>query len=201
MTSSPLFRRFSVVAMLAAATMLTGCATAYVDTMTKEVAVADYKKPAQIKPVTVSFEFQTKGAPNSRATEFLKTQVVEQVVGSGLFKDAGGAADAGKLQVVLNNVAVDGQNPAAAGFVTGLTFGAVGSTVTDGYVCTISYLPPGQSQPVQVAARHAIHTTVGASGAPANAEKSPNMETAVRKMTRDVVSTALRDLSNAPAFN
>lgn len=200
MTISALFKRFSIVAALAGAAMLTGCATSYVDTMTKEVAVADYRKPAQGKPVTVAFEFQTNGAPNSQATEFLKAQVKEQVANSGLFTDAG-ASDAGKLQVVLNNVALAGQNPAAAGFVTGLTFGAVGSTITDGYVCTITYLPPGQSQPVQVSARHAIHTTMGASGAPANAEKSPNMEAAVRKMTRDVVSTALRDLSNAQNFN
>ncbi|GGY41945.1 hypothetical protein GCM10007387_24860 [Pseudoduganella albidiflava] len=193
--------RFSLVAMLAGTTLLTGCATPYVDTMTREVAVADYTRPAQSKPVTVSFEFQTNGAPNSRATEALKAQVSEQVAGSGLFADAAGAPDAGRLQVVLNNVAIAGQNPAAAGFVTGLTFGAVGSTVTDGYICTVTYLPPGQAQPVQVSARHAIHTTLGASGAPANAEKSPSMEAAVRKMTRDVVSTALRDLSNAQNFN
>jgi hypothetical protein len=201
MKVSALFQRFSIIAVLAGTTMLTGCATAYVDTVTKEVAVSQFKKPAQIKPVTVSFEFQTKGAPNTRATDLLKAQVTEQVANSGLFTDAAGIPDAGKLQVVLNNVAIEGQNPAAAGFVTGLTLGAVGSTVTDGYICTISYLPPGQAQAVKVSARHAIHTTLGASGAPANAEKSPNMEAAVRKMTRDVVSTALRDLSNSQSFN
>lgn len=201
MKFSTFLKKISVVAALAATTMLTGCATAYVDTLTKEVAVSEYKKPAQAKPVTVSFEFQTKGAPNGQATDFLKAQVTEQVANSGLFVDAAGVPDAGKVQVVLNNVAIEGQNPAAAGFVTGLTFGAVGSTVTDGYICTISYLPPGQAQPVTVSARHAIHVTMGASGAPANAEKSPSMEAAVRKMTRDVVSTALRDLSNAQNFN
>jgi hypothetical protein len=201
MKLSTFLRHFPIIAVLAGSTMLTGCATPYVDTMTKEVAVSQFKKPAQAKPVTVSFEFQTKGAPNSHATDFLKAQVTDQVANSGLFANAAGVPDAGKLQVVLNNVAIEGQNPAAAGFVTGLTFGAVGSTVTDGYICTISYLPPGQAQPVQVSARHAIHTTMGASGAPANAEKSPNMEAAVRKMTRDVVSTALRDLSSSPNFN
>jgi hypothetical protein len=200
MKISTSFRRFSIAAMLAGAAMLTGCATSYVDTMTKEVAASQFKKPVQARPVSVSFEFQTKGVPNTAATDFLKAQVTEQVTNSGLFANATGAADAGKLQIVLNNVPVEGQNPAASGFVTGLTFGAVGSTITDGYICTVSYLPPGQAQPVKVSARHAIHTTMGASGAPANAEKSPNMEAAVRKMTRDVVSTALRDLSNAQDF-
>jgi hypothetical protein len=201
MIISTLLKRFAVVAALAGTTLLTGCATAYVDTMTKEVAVSEYRKPAQIKPVTVSFEFQTNGAPNNAATEALKAQVTEQVANSGLFSDGAGVPRAGKLQVVLNNVPIQGQNAAAAGFVTGLTFGAVGSTVTDGYVCTISYLPPDQAQPVTVSARHAIHTTMGASGAPANAEQSPSIEAAVRKMTRDVVSTALRDLSNSHNFN
>ncbi|QGZ39803.1 hypothetical protein IP92_02114 [Pseudoduganella flava] len=196
-----LLKRFSIVAALAGTTLLTGCATTYVDTMTKEVAASEYRKPTQAKPVTVSFEFQTNGAPNSRATEFLKAQVTDQLENSGLFATASGTPGAGQLQVVLNNVPLQGQNAAAAGFVTGLTFGAVGSTVTDGYVCTISYLPPGQAQPVKVSARHAIHTTMGASSAPANAQESPSMEAAVRKMTRDVVSTALRDLSNSPNFN
>jgi hypothetical protein len=201
MKFSFLMKRLAMTAVVAGTALLTGCATAYVDTMTREVAVTQFRKPAQIKPVTMSFEFQTKGAPNSSVTEALKAQVTEQIVASGLFTDAAGIPDAGKLQVVLNNVAIEGQNPAASGFVTGLTFGAVGSTVTDGYICTISYLPPGQAQRVEVSARHAIHTTMGASGAPSNAEKSPNMEAAVRKMTRDVVSTALRDLSTSPNFN
>lgn len=201
MKFSTFLTRFSLIAMVAGTSLLTGCATAYVDTMTKEVAVSEYKKPAQAKPATVAFEFQTKGAPNSHATEFLKAQVTEQVANSGLFAAGTGGPEAAKVQVVLNNVPMEGQNPAAAGFVTGLTFGAVGSTVTDGYICTITYLPPGQAQPVTVSTRHAIHTTMGASGAPANAEKSPSMEAAVRKMTRDVVSTALRDLANSPNFN
>ena len=201
MKISTKIKRFSVAFTLAGAALLSGCASSYVDTATKEVPVAQYKKPAQLKPVKLSFEFQSKGAPNSRATDLLKDQVAEQVNNSGVFTDAVGVPDAGILQVVLNNVPVEGQNPAAAGFVTGLTFGAVGSSVTDGYVCTISYLAPGQSQPVQVSARHAIHTTLGAASAPVNAEKSPSMEAAVRKMTRDVVSTALRDLSHSANFN
>lgn len=201
MSSSHLFQRLSCAAMLAGAVLLTGCATPYVDTATREVPVADYKKPVQPKIVKVNFEFQTKGVPNSRATEFLKAQVNDQLLNSGLFIAATVDANADLLNVTLNNVPVDGQNPAMSGFVTGLTFGLKGSTVTDGYVCTINYLPAGSSTALTSSARHAIHTTVGAGSAPPNAEKSPDMEAAVRKMTRDVVSTALRDLSNAPGFN
>lgn len=201
MTTSTLFKRLSCVAMLAGATLLTGCATPYVDTATREVPVADYKKPAQPKLVKLNFEFQTKGVPNGRATEFLKSQVNEQLLSSGLFTAAPADANADLVNVTLNNVPVDGQNPAMKGFVTGLTFGLAGSAVTDGYVCTINYLPAGSSTAVTGTARHAIHTTVGNATPPQNAEKSPSMEAAVRKMTRDVVSSALLDLSNAPGFN
>ena len=201
MSSSNLFQRFSAAAMLAGAALLSGCATAYVDTATREVPVADYKKPAQPKIVKVNFEFQTKGVPNSRATDFLKAQVNEQLLNSGLFIEATVDANADLVNVTLNNVPVDGQNPAMSGFVTGLTFGLAGSTVTDGYVCNINYLPAGSNTAVTASARHAIHTGIGAGSAPPNAEKSPNMESAVRKMTREVVSNALRDLSTAPGFN
>jgi hypothetical protein len=196
-----LFQRLSSAALIAGAALLTGCATSYVDTATREVAATEYKKPVQPKVVKVNFEFQTKGVPNGRATEFLKAQVNDQLLASGLFSVAAADAKADMLNVTLNNVPVDGQNPAMSGFVTGLTFGLAGSTVTDGYVCTVNYLPAGSSTPVSATARHAIHTTLGASGAPANAEKSDSLDAAVRKMARDVISTALRDLSNSPNFN
>lgn len=198
---SSLFQRVFSTALLAGAALLTGCASSYVDTATREVPAAEFKKLAQPKQVKVNFEFQSKGIPNAAATGFLKAQVNEQLLGSGMFVAAPDGAKADTLNVTLNNVPVDGQNPELKGFVTGLTFGLAGSTVTDGYVCTINYLAADATAPVTATARHAIHTTIGATGAPSNAEKSPNMEAAVRKMTRDVVSTALRDLSNAPNFN
>lgn len=202
MKSSSLFQRLSCATMLAAAALLCGCASSsYVDTATREVPVANYKKLAQPKLVKLNFEFQTKGIPNSRATDFLKAQVNEQLLASGMFTPASADSNADLLNVTLNNVPVDGQNPAMKGFVTGLTFGLAGTTVTDGYICTINYLPTGSNSAVSGTARHAIHTTIGNSSAPQNAEKSANMEAAVRKMTRDVVSTALQDLSNAPGFN
>lgn len=201
MSYTTLFQRLSCVAMLAGASLLTGCATAYVDTATREVPAADFTKPVLPKIVKVNFEFQTKGVPNQRATDFLKAQVNEQLLNSGLFIEATSDANADLVNVTLNNVPVDGQNPAMSGFVTGLTFGLAGTTVTDGYVCNINYLPAGSNTTVTATARHAIHTGMGAGSAPPNAEKSPNMETAVRKMTREVVSTALRDLSNAPGFD
>lgn len=188
-----------LAARLAAAAfvvVLTGCANFYVDTATKEVPVAQYKKPAAAKPVQLMFEFQSKGAPNASATELLKAQVLEQVKGSGLFADVqdkpvpGGAM----LSITLNNVPVT-DDAFGKGFVTGLTFGLAGSQVTDGYVCTAKFVSNARPQPIVKTARHAIHTTMGASNAPPNAVKADSVEAAVRTMARQVVSAALNDLS------
>ena len=104
------------------------------------------------------------------------------------------------LTVSLDNIKI-GDDPTSKAFVTGLTFGLAGTAVTDGYVCTLTYLAPGKSTPVIKKATHAIHTTIGNASAPAGAGPKLDANTAVTTMTRDIVSTALRDLSLDPAFN
>ncbi|WP_136418596.1 MULTISPECIES: hypothetical protein [Oxalobacteraceae] len=187
--------------VVAGAVLLSGCASVYVDTATKAVPLSEMKKVAQPKPVRLVFEFQSKGAPNARATDFLKETVAEQVKTSGMFSAIDSTSpDDAILNVTLNNVPLT-EDAASKGFVTGLTFGLAGSAVTDGYICTVSYLAPGKTQPVTKTARHAIHTVLGNANAPVNAVKSENLEVAVRTMTKDVLSNALRDLSHDAAFN
>jgi hypothetical protein len=195
-------RGLFAVAALAAAALLTGCGTFYVDTAIKEVSVADMKKVAAPKPVQLTFQFQTKGAANARGTEFLKDAVTSQVQASGLFSsvESTPATSLSVLSVKLDNIPLT-QNAASQGFVTGLTFGLAGSAVTDGYICTVQYLPAGQSQVITATAKHAIHTTLGNANPPANAKKSADMTEAVRTMTREILSNALHDLAANPAFN
>jgi hypothetical protein len=193
--------RLARLAGLCLAAALTGCASFYVDGNTREVPVAQYKKPAETRPVQLLFEFQTKGVVNARATELLKKQVTEQVTASGLFASvddkpvAGGAL----LSVTLNNVPLT-DDAFSKGFVTGLTFGLAGSKVSDGYVCTLTYTGANQALPITKQARHAIHTTLGATDTPPNATKADTMEAAARAMTRQVVSTGLNELSQDPSF-
>ena len=68
-----------------------------------------------------------------------------------------GSAD--QLDVVLDNVG-DLGDAAAKGAKTGLTFGASGSQVTDGYVLTATFRPVGK-EPVTKIYRHALHSTIG----------------------------------------
>lgn len=188
--------RLIALALVAVVLLTTGCASFYVDSATKEVPAALFQKPATPKPVQVLFEFQTKGALNAKGTEFLKAQVIDQLKTSGLFStvEETPVADGALLTVVINNVPIT-DDAFAKGFVTGFTFGLVGSQVTDGYVCTMTYRTTAQPQPKSVAARHAIHTQMGATSAPTNARKAESVDAAVRTMTRDLVSTTLNDLS------
>lgn len=195
------FRRLMGAACLAGLLAMAGCANFYVDTATKEVATSEYTKPASPKPVQLLFEFQTKGVTNARATEFMKTQVVDQVRASGLFSEVRDQAvpSGALLSITLDNVPLS-DDAFSKGFVTGLTFGLAGSQVTDGYVCTAKYLSDAQPQPVVAVSRHAIHTVIGNTAAPANAVKSDGIEAAVRTMTRQIVSSSLNDLSKSAAL-
>jgi hypothetical protein len=188
--------------VLTALVALTGCANMYVDGTTREIASSSFKVPDPLHPVQMLFEFQTKGAPNARATEFLKTRVTDQVKASGLFSSVtdspvpGGAL----LSITLDNVPLT-DDVFVKGFVTGLTFGLAGSKVSDGYVCTVRYSNGASTQPIVKQARHAIHTTIGATSVPQNVTKAENATAAVTLMTTQILSNALNDLSYDVAFN
>ncbi|MBT9506228.1 MAG: hypothetical protein IV109_06510 [Rhodoferax sp.] len=191
------------VALAALTTLLiTGCATHYVDTALKDVPPEKVIKVQSPKPVQFLFEFQTKGATNARATEQLKIKATELVQRSALFSQVGSApvASGSVLNIVVNNVLLT-DDAAAKGFVTGLTFGLAGSTVTDGYICTIDYLPGGAAPKISKTVRHAIHTSLGSAGAPVNAPKSASIQEAVETMLRQIISNGLNNLASDPSFN
>lgn len=189
------------LAMLSFVALLSGCATHYVDTATTDVPTSAYKKPDQPKAVQVVFEFQTKGVANSRATGFLKAHVIDQIKAAGLFASVEENPVPGNalLGVTLNNVPLT-DDVFGKGFVTGLTFGLAGSQVTDGYICTVDYSNGVEHSSVTKTARHAIHTVLGAKGAPNNAVPANSIDEAVKTMTRQIVGTAMRDLSLDPSF-
>ncbi|MBI3571044.1 MAG: hypothetical protein HY082_08075 [Gammaproteobacteria bacterium] len=180
--------------------LTSGCATHYVDTALTDVKPEQFKKPVSPKPVQLIFEFQSKGVANARVTELLKAQVSEQIKACQLFSQVSAEpVDGSVLSITINNISLS-DNAFSKGFITGLTFGAAGNMATDGYICTVNYMPAQSSKKITKTVRHAIHTTVGAHSGPVNAEKSDSIKDAVEKMTRQIVSNALYDLSRDPAF-
>jgi hypothetical protein len=103
-----------------------------------------------------------------------------------------GTAD-GEISFVVNNVANVG-DAAAKGFGTGLTFGLVGSHVTDGYEMTVR-LTQGDAVDVRKY-QHAIYTTVGnASGPPG--VPAVSFATAFNQVIDDLVLNYIRDMQVA----
>lgn len=197
-------RRFGGAAVLAvsASLMLTGCLSTkmYVDPALPVVAKADVAPVAQPRPVVVLVEFSTKGKSNARATAEVKPRVVAVAAESGLFSSVSqtaGAADAGIFKLIIDNVAVD-ENAAAKGFGTGLTFGAVGTMVTDGYVATASYSRDGKVTEVDV--RHAIHTTIGNKKGP-DGLVAMEPQAAVYQVMDQITWNALKQLNERRAFD
>jgi hypothetical protein len=60
-------------------------AATYVDAGTPDVKPEDKVVVPHPQPVQLIFQFETKGAPNGRATKFLKDQIFDTVKTSGLF--------------------------------------------------------------------------------------------------------------------
>ena len=188
--------------MLSCAFALSGCLTAnsYVDPELPRVARADIAAPASPRPVQVAVEFRTKGSANAAATAQVQPRVIAVASESGLFssvtREAAGA-DAGLLTVVIDNRPLEGENAAAEGFGTGLTFGAVGSMVTDTYVATITYSRAGETTSVDV--RHAVHTTIGNhSGPPGLTAMKP--QDAIFDAIDQIVWNGLDQLAERRAF-
>ena len=203
MTSTNLFRHaVRGLALLSCALALSGCLTvhSYVDPALPHVAKADIVAPATPRPVQVAFEFRTKGSASAAGTAELQPRVVAVAAESGLFssvtREAAGP-DAGLLTVVIDNVAVNGENAEAKGFGTGLTFGAVGSMVTDGYVATVTYSRAGETTSVEV--RHALHTTIGNKAGPDGLTAVTPLE-AVHQVIDQIIWNGLDQLADRRAF-
>lgn len=187
--------------MAAAALLVSGCISprSFVDPTLGDVATAQRVAPATPRPVQLIFEFRTQGAANARATNHLREQVTENVRASGLFSEVsanpveGGAL----LSITIDNIPEE--NAANQGFVTGLTLGAAGTTVTDFYVASARYSAGGGAQ-LNSEKRHALHTQIGATEAPANMVQAENMEAGARTVVRQLVEHLVFDLAAQPGF-
>lgn len=193
-------RRAALACLVVAGAALGGCTTVYVDGALKDADPAAFKPVEPRHPAQMLLEFQTKGVANAVATAHVKPRVLATVQETKLFTTVSEAPDpaAGLLAITINNVPTD-DNAYAKGFATGLTFGLVGTQVSDGYVCTVRYTPPG-GQPLVKMMRHAIHGSFGTGGPPPNAVKVDSLAAAVDMMIRQIIGQSMLELSRDPAF-
>ena len=181
-----------------AASMSTGCLSIkhYADPALPMVTLSQLKPPAVKQPVQLLFEYQNNLASNAKATEMVRPVVMQNMTKSGLFSDVvvAPAAAERKLFITINNFFVT-KDAASKGFMTGLTLGAAGSMVTDGFKMDASYTVPGKPE-VKHSYSHAMHSTIGnADGPPGLAplDKDKPMDAIVGGL----IMNLLKDLSNS----
>lgn len=189
-----------LLVLFAVAVGLSGCASFYVDPTLPQVKAEQIKRPAAPQSTQLLVDFQTNGVSNPRAVTEVLPMVQKAVQDSGLFAEVKTEPVASRalLTVTINNVG-DMKDAAARGFATGLTLGLVGSTVTDGYVCTIRYEVPGASA-FTTQVQHSLITTLGAASAPAGLKPAASAREAVEQIVNQMVLTGMQRLSVDPAL-
>jgi len=193
MTKS-IFRLFVLLALSAS---LSACISvhSYVDNSLGDPQYASLKKPATPQPIQLLFEFQTKDVSNARATESIRPKVFEELSKSGLFSSVSydPVQNGRKLAILIKNVPLT-ENAAGKGFATGLTLGLAGSTVADGYECTMTYIEPGHAN-VVAQVKHSIVSTIGNASGPAGMQ-AMTLQEAADKAMRQMVGNGIMQLSN-----
>lgn len=200
-TSASRFRNalLLVVSVLA----LSGCISPkpYVDRTLGDVPADTRVVVGNPHPVQLIFEFQTKGATNSRATSLLAPRAIDAAKASGGFSEISSSpvATGSIVSIKINNFPLT-DNAAGKGFMTGLTFGLAGTQVTDGYLCTVEYLPGGDGPRLTTEVKHAVHTVIGNASPPPNSDRAANYDEAAYKVTRQLVSHGMNQLASDPKF-
>lgn len=188
-----------LLVLFCASVMLSGCLApkVYIDPTLPKAAKADVTATTAPQPVQLLYEFQTRGAPNGRATSNTKENVLRTVTESGLFSSVGVEPQENqrRLVIVINNVPVT-KDPGAKGFGVGLTLGLVGTVVTDGYECTATLFVPG-AEPLKMEYKHALHSAIGNTEAPMGLTAEPSIRVGVDKMVDQLIWSILRDVSKS----
>jgi hypothetical protein len=172
-----------------------GCSIkSYVDPLLPKVGYADLLARRNPQPVALTVEFHRNGQPATLGVSTAKEAVRTVVEKSKLFTSVNDkpTGDVDRLEIVLDNVG-DLGDAAGKGALTGVTFGAVGSKVTDGYLFTATFRRVGKD-PVTKVYRHAIHSTVGNAEGPPGLVPEESIRAAFDKVVEGLVLNLLLDL-------
>jgi hypothetical protein len=180
-------------------------AATYLGAELVELKPEDRVAVAHRQPVQLLFQFQTKGAPNGRATKMLKKQVTDVVKASGLFSDISDdpTPNGAILSVQIDDLAdaKDTSDAESKGFVTGATFFVAGSTVRDKYQCNVDYVAGPTAPKISKVARQTLYFQMGLiNHPPEGAVKIGGLNDAVMTMVRQVVANPLNEVAKDPGF-
>jgi hypothetical protein len=182
---------------VALALLVGGCVSArsYVDPTfpsAPKVTAASLRRSEAPPKVDLLVTFLSNGTPNPRGAEFARTRIAGRLDASGVVQVAPPSAgsSAYTLRITMENLA-DTNSAFSRGFVTGLTFGLSGSSVTDFYLFDAALAQPGRT-PVQVSLKHTITTVTGSEEGLAG-QQAMHLDDAILRVLDELVDTMLRD--------
>jgi hypothetical protein len=108
--------------------------------------------------------------------------------------------DGATITISLQNLSQNAVNTAKS-VVNGVSFGLIGSTYVNRYACTAEYKLDSNANSIVSSAEHVIFITRGLAKPPADSERLPNFPAAFARMSREVVTQALRNLAADPSFS
>ena len=150
-------------------------------------SIGSFSAPVKIRLEVV---FQRNGKSMPKVVKTVRPLVEKHLTSSGAFVLVTDSA-APVLRFTLNNVA-NLDEAMKKGFVTGLTFGGKGSTVTDYYEAKIELVAANGKQTKNY--KHALVTTIGNTNAPLQGVAPLKMMDAFNVVIQDIVMNFLQDM-------
>lgn len=189
--------RLTVILLLVAGFFAAGCAgpKSYLEPKYRGVTLAEITPPPAPIPVVLSVNGETNGKPVPKATDYWRGNILRVLSTSHVFTEAGSTQEnPAHLRITINNIG-DIRAAFTKGFGTSLTLGALGNTVTDGYVMTAEFeAPDGRKYTNEY--HHAIYTTRGYEAPPVQVDPVALVQAPVL-VTDDLVLHLLKDLHSS----
>lgn len=169
----------------------------FVDPSFPKLSYEELGRRASPLKLVLRSEFQRNGEPLGRADPTLRDNTERILRASGVVTPSTEGAE-GEIRVVVNNVA-DVGTAFAKGFGSGLTFGIVGTTVTDAYEMTVTITVAGRTFS-RSGVRHALHTTLGNTSTPDGLETvAPNV--AFERVLEQMILRVLKEYQASPEYS
>jgi hypothetical protein len=155
--------------LLLVAVSLAGCVNprSFVDPTVPRPSYDEVARLTEPMRLGLTVEFQRNGAVFPRVQSTLRDITALTLRGTGVIIPVEEGQE-GNISVTVNNIG-DVAAARIQGFGSGLTYGLVGTTVTDGYEMTVVINARGR-QAQRSGIRHAIHTAIGSTSVPAGLE-------------------------------
>ncbi|MGH8500793.1 MAG: hypothetical protein ACRERV_18565, partial [Methylococcales bacterium] len=165
-------------------------AKTYPDPQYKKADLASLGTFAAPTNVSLDIHFQRNGKPMEKVVKQVRPLVEKHLLSTHAYAFVNDAA-APVLRITLNNVA-DLDEARKKGFLTGLTFGGKGSTITDYYEAKIELVKTDETLVKEY--KHALVTTIGRAPPPFEGVASMKPMLAFDVVVQDIMLNFVQDM-------